>query len=132
MLSPSDVLPLRVADLTFPEAHPLAGQHGVVMAHAIRHPQGIVLFDTGIGRDNPRLDEAYRVVHRSLEQELAAHSIALDEIAAVVNSHLHFDHCGSNKLFPETPNLCSGEGVRRFVFARLYTSTVGGFRRRSL
>jgi glyoxylase-like metal-dependent hydrolase (beta-lactamase superfamily II) len=27
----------------------------------------------------------------------------MDEVTAIVNSHLHFDHCGNNRLFPGIP-----------------------------
>ena len=103
MLSLGDVLPLHLADLTFPANHPLRGQQGVVMAFAIRHSEGIVLFDTGIGRGSRRLDEGYAICHRRIEDELAVYGIGVEDVVAVVNSHLHFDHCGANSLFPEMP-----------------------------
>ena len=54
-MTPDDVIPLHLADVTYPASHPLAGQDGVVLAFAIRHPDGIVLVDTGVGQgDAPR------------------------------------------------------------------------------
>src|SRR2546426_958347 len=48
-MTPDDVIPLHLADVTYPSSHPLAGQDGPVLAFAIRHPDGIVLVDTGEG-----------------------------------------------------------------------------------
>ena len=42
-MTPSDVIPLHLADVTYPASHPLAGKDGPVLAFAIRHPDGIVL-----------------------------------------------------------------------------------------
>ena len=98
-----DVLPLHLADVTFPPDHPLSGQNGQLFAFAIRQPDGVILFETGIGRGNDRLDAHYQVVHRPLDGELERHGHRIDEVRAVVNSHLHFDHCGSNRLFPGVP-----------------------------
>jgi glyoxylase-like metal-dependent hydrolase (beta-lactamase superfamily II) len=103
MLSLDDVIPLHLADVTFPESHPLRSQIGQMFAFAIRHRSGLVLFETGIGRGNASLDRYYQVVHRPIELELERHEHRVDEVRAIVNSHLHFDHCGGNLLFPGVP-----------------------------
>ena len=59
-MTPDDVIPLHLADVTYPASHPLAGQDGVVLAFAIRHPDGIVLVDTGVGQGDAWVDENYR------------------------------------------------------------------------
>jgi N-acyl homoserine lactone hydrolase len=97
------VVPLHLADVSFPPFHPLAGQTGVVYAYAIRHRDGLVLLDTGVGWGNAQLDEAYRPVRRPLEVALAAHGFHRADVVLVVNSHLHFDHCGGNRLFADVP-----------------------------
>jgi glyoxylase-like metal-dependent hydrolase (beta-lactamase superfamily II) len=99
----ADVIPLHLADVTFPPAHPLAGQTGVVYAYAIRHTDGLVLLDTGVGWGNAELDQAYRPARRPLEAALERHKLRLADVALVINSHLHFDHCGGNRLFPGIP-----------------------------
>jgi glyoxylase-like metal-dependent hydrolase (beta-lactamase superfamily II) len=102
-LSMHDVLPLHLASVTFPDFHPLRGQTGDVLAFAVRHPTGLLLFETGVGRGNAFLDELYRIQHESIEEALAAHDHRLSDVRAVVNSHLHFDHCGNNSRFPGVP-----------------------------
>ena len=98
-----DVIPLHLADVTFPDAHPLSGQAGEVFAFALRHQTGLLLYETGIGRGNERLDNYYQVVHRPIEAELETHGHRVDDVRLVVNSHLHFDHCGNNMRFPGVP-----------------------------
>src|SRR4051812_26252910 len=101
--SVEDVIPLHLADLTFPEWHPLHGQRGAVLAFALRHPSGLLLYETGIGRGNDLIDGYYQPVHHSLEAELEAAGHHLSDVRLVVNSHLHFDHCGNNTLFAGVP-----------------------------
>ncbi|MBI1886070.1 MAG: N-acyl homoserine lactonase family protein [Chloroflexi bacterium] len=103
MLSLSDVKPLHLADVSFPEGHPRAGETGPVFAFAVLHPQGPLLIDTGIGGDSPEIERWYRPVRTPLSEALAAVGLRPDDITAVVNSHLHFDHCGENRLFPGRP-----------------------------
>jgi N-acyl homoserine lactone hydrolase len=102
-LSVEDVVPLHLADVTFPDWHPLSGDTGVVLAFALRHPTGLLLFETGIGDGNLFVDETYRVRHYSIDAALAAHGHHVNEVRLVVNSHLHFDHCGNNFRFPGVP-----------------------------
>lgn len=102
-LALEDVIPLHLADVTFPDFHPLRGQIGEVFAYALRHPSGLVLYETGIGQGNAFLDHHYRVVHRPIEAELEAHGHRLGDVRLIVNSHLHFDHCGNNPRFPGVP-----------------------------
>ena len=80
MLSLEDVIPLHLADVTFPDSHPLRGQIGQMFAFAIRHRSGLVLFETGIGRGNASLDRYYQVVHRPIELELERHEHRIDDV----------------------------------------------------
>jgi len=100
VMSPDDVVPLHLADVTYPSEHPLAGQTGVVMAFAIRHVSGILLVDTGIGEGNDWIDESYRPVRRTVHDALGAAGLDPAEVRAIINTHLHFDHCGQNRAFP--------------------------------
>ena len=68
-----------------------------VFVHTIEHPQGLVLVDTGMIDSLPALDEAWKPEPHPLPDELVS------RVALVVNTHLHFDHCGGNRLFPGIP-----------------------------
>ena len=63
--------------------------------HVIEHPDGRVLVDTGMIDSTPELDEAY-------SPRFDPAKIPRD-VALVINTHLHFDHCGGNRLFAGTP-----------------------------
>ena len=92
-----------MAEFRFADDEPLAGQVGVVMAYVVRHRQGLLLFDTGFGFGNAELDAYYRIRARRLPDVLEAQGIALADIGAVANCHLHVDHAGQNGLFPGIP-----------------------------
>jgi glyoxylase-like metal-dependent hydrolase (beta-lactamase superfamily II) len=79
-----------------PEWHP---EHGSfepfpVYGWLVRHPDGPILVDTGIGRGHPLIDEWYRPRVTELGAALAAVDTELADVTGVVLSHLHFDHCG--------------------------------------
>ena len=73
------------------------------MAYAVRHRGGTLLFDTGFGFENAELDAYYRPRARRLPDVLAETGVAVGDIDAVVNCHLHVDHAGQNALFPGIP-----------------------------
>ncbi|MBR8642368.1 N-acyl homoserine lactonase family protein [Streptomyces tuirus] len=76
-----------------------------VLAYLVRHDQGLILFDTGIGHAGPATEARYRPRRRELRAALSASGVALDDISLVVNCHLHFDHCGGNPLLGGRPIL---------------------------
>jgi N-acyl homoserine lactone hydrolase len=98
-----DVVPLHVADVTYPVGHPSAGQTGPVLVFAIRHPQGLGLVDTGIGAGNEWIAEHYQPVGRSVRDALGDAGLDPDAVRLLINTHLHFDHCGQNSAFPGVP-----------------------------
>src|SRR5712691_4963002 len=63
--------------------------------HVIEHPDGRVLVDTGMIDSTPELDEEW---HPFFDPERIPR-----DVACVINTHLHFDHCGGNRLFPGVP-----------------------------
>jgi N-acyl homoserine lactone hydrolase len=63
--------------------------------HVVDHPGGRVLVDTGLIDSTPELDEQW-------SPRFDADAIPRD-VLFVVNTHLHFDHCGGNRLFRGTP-----------------------------
>jgi N-acyl homoserine lactone hydrolase len=72
--------------------------HGFVVAH----PGGAVLVDTGVGGPQDVLDD-WRVVNRSVADALAELDMSPADIDMVINTHLHFDHCGQNAVFSHAP-----------------------------
>src|SRR5215210_695335 len=64
----------------------------------IEHPDGLVLVDTGMIDTTPAIEDDGEEWHPNpLPDELVS------RVAVVVNTHLHFDHCGGNRLFPGVP-----------------------------
>lgn len=61
----------------------------------IEHPEGLVLVDTGMIDSTPDLDEEWEPVPHP-------ENIPRD-VVCVINTHVHFDHCGGNRLFPGVP-----------------------------
>ena len=72
--------------------------HGFV----VTHPGGAVLVDTGVGGPQDVLDD-WRVVNRSVADALAELDMSPADIGLVINTHLHFDHCGQNAVFKHAP-----------------------------
>ena len=86
------VTPVRVADL-LAEAERMP-----VYVHIIDHPNGRVLVDTGMTELHPLVADMDPRLLPLSEQD-----VGLAGIDIVVNTHLHFDHCGGNHLFAGRP-----------------------------
>jgi N-acyl homoserine lactone hydrolase len=93
----------EVATFSHPTGSPLAGRGGIVIAYAVVHPEGLLVFDTGIGTGNAEIDEAYRPIVRDLPSLMSDRGLDPDEVVAIACSHLHFDHAGQNAAFPGRP-----------------------------
>jgi N-acyl homoserine lactone hydrolase len=87
------ITPVLVADL-------LAGDERMpVYVHVVDHPDGRVLVDTGMTQLHPAVaDMDPRLTPLSAQAEFDLGSVDI-----VVNTHLHFDHCGGNHLFAGRP-----------------------------
>ena len=89
---PISITPVRVADL-------LAGDERMpVYVHVIDHPDARVLVDTGMTELHPAVADMDPRLSPLGEQDFD-----LAGIDIVVNTHLHFDHCGGNHLFAGRP-----------------------------
>jgi N-acyl homoserine lactone hydrolase len=73
------------------------GQTWPGFAHTVELSAGLVLVDTGMIDSTPELDDEWTPTPHPLPAELVS------RVAVVINTHLHFDHCGGNRLFPGVP-----------------------------
>ncbi len=88
---------LTLATVTsVPEWHPEHDTFTPFPVHAwvIRHPDGVILVDTGVGLGNGLIDDWYHPQATVLTAALDVVGLSPSDIVAVVLSHLHFDHCG--------------------------------------
>ena len=70
-----------------------------VYVHVIDHPDARVLVDTGMTELHPAVADMDPRLFPLTEQA----DLDLASIDVVINTHLHFDHCGGNHLFTGTP-----------------------------
>ncbi|MBM9466333.1 N-acyl homoserine lactonase family protein [Nakamurella sp. YIM 132084] len=87
------VTPVLVAELL------AEGERMPVCVHVIDHPDGRVLVDTGMTELHPAVADMDPRLFPLGEQP----GVDLGSIDIVVNTHLHFDHCGGNRLFAGRP-----------------------------
>ena len=66
-----------------------------VYVYTIEHADGVVLVDTGMLDSTPELDEECQPV--PMPENIPR------DVVRIINTHLHFDHCGGNRLFPGVP-----------------------------
>ncbi|HVW87943.1 MAG TPA: MBL fold metallo-hydrolase [Gaiellaceae bacterium] len=92
MRTPPIITPLLVAELL------VEGDRWPVYVHVIDHPDARVLVDTGMTELRPEvMDMDPRLT------PLTGQDFDLAAVDIVVNTHLHFDHCGGNHLFAGRP-----------------------------
>jgi N-acyl homoserine lactone hydrolase len=70
------------------------GERWPVFGWTIETSAGRVLVDTGMVDSTPELDAEWGPVLREWD---------VPDVVAVINTHLHFDHCGGNRLFAGVP-----------------------------
>jgi N-acyl homoserine lactone hydrolase len=86
------ITPLFVADLL------VETERMPVYVHVIDHPDARVLVDTGMTELRPEAADMDPRLRPLSEQDFDVASVDI-----VVNTHLHFDHCGGNHLFAGRP-----------------------------
>ncbi len=78
----------------------------------------VVLIETGFGNKiAPRLKEIYLTQER-LPASLAAAGIAPTEVDIVVNTHLHWDHCGWNSVLDDQGSVQSSFPNAQYIAHR--------------
>jgi len=94
------------------------------LGYLVTHPQGVLLFDTGMG-SAPDVDAHYRPRRRPLAEALAGLGVGLDDVDLVANCHLHFDHCGGNPdlagrpVFTQAGELAAARTTTDYTLAEL-------------
>ena len=86
------ITPLLVAELL------VEGERWPLYVHVIDHPEARVLVDTGMTELHPAMADLDPSLFPLSDQ-----AFDLAGIDVVVNTHLHFDHCGGNHLFTGRP-----------------------------
>jgi N-acyl homoserine lactone hydrolase len=92
VITPPAITPLLVAELL------VEGERWPVYVHVIDHPDARVLVDTGMTKLRPEIADMDPRLTPLTEQDFD-----LAAIDIVINTHLHFDHCGGNHLFAGRP-----------------------------
>lgn len=85
---PTTVTPIKVGELGAVEMP--------IFVHVVDHPAGRILVDTGLAELHPLVEDMQPSI-----APLDRQGFDLDSVDIVVNTHLHFDHCGGNRLFPK-------------------------------
>ena len=97
-------MPLHLVEAHLPEHERWpADRPFPIVAHAVEHRDGVFLFDTGLGTGNAEIDAELTPIRVPLPDALAEHGVAMSDITAVANCHLHCDHSGQNGLFSGRP-----------------------------
>ena len=91
----------------------------------IEHDDGLILIDTGAGnKENEKFHDIYGLENAgangrtALEDAIAEAGFRPDDIAIVINSHLHFDHAGGNTWRNEAGDVLPAFPHARYVVQR--------------
>jgi N-acyl homoserine lactone hydrolase len=97
----STVTRMEVGGFLAPETY-APGERVVVNAWLVRHPETMLLVDTGIAEHLPPDDvERLKFVRTPITEALASIGTTPKAIDLVINCHLHADHAGGNVAFPD-------------------------------
>lgn len=145
---------LDLGRLEYDEGFPLAGgavstrsdpnpdstrRQVAIIGSLIEHPKiGPVLFDTGAPANWPELwppivQELFAITsyepEHHLDAALGAAGFGLDDIKAIVLSHLHLDHAGGLEFFRgrDVPIYVQGEELKRAFYAVATGEDVGAY-----
>src|SRR3990172_917242 len=88
----------------------------------IEHESGLVLIDTGAGnKETQKFLDIYGIENDGsgqrtmLEAALSSAGFKAEDISLVINTHLHFDHCGGNTAIEGDGRVVSAFPNARFV-----------------
>ena len=80
----------------------------------VRTGKQTILIETGIGNKLSEKTKGFFLPQEKLLESLSAAKVKPEEIDIVINSHLHFDHCGWNTVYKD------GKAVATFPNAKYY------------
>jgi N-acyl homoserine lactone hydrolase len=89
---------LEIRRLQLASLRGIDGRRWPVHGFVVTHPGGAALVDTGVGGPDEWLSD-WRAVGCSVADALAEFDMTPGDIDMVINTHLHFDHCGQNAVF---------------------------------
>ena len=85
----------------------------------VRTEKENILVDTGVGNLPPKYQKFHDVI-RTKDEELSSSlrkaGLRPEDVTMVVNTHLHFDHCGNNHMFPNSKFLIQTDEIRYAYF----------------
>jgi N-acyl homoserine lactone hydrolase len=85
----------------------------------VRTDTETILVDTGVGTLPAKYEKFHQVI-RNKEEELTyslkTAGLKPSDVTMIVNTHLHFDHCGNNKLFENCKFLVQTDEIRYAYF----------------
>ena len=91
----------------------------------VEHPSGLILIDTGAGnKEAERFLELYGIENGGanertmLEDGLAELGVRTEDVAIVINTHLHFDHAGGNTFRDDADTIQLAFPKARYVVKR--------------
>ncbi len=85
----------------------------------VRTEKENIIVDTGVGNLPPKYQKYHDVIRKKQEElrySLKKAGLRPRDITLVVNTHLHFDHCGNNRLFENSKFLVQTEEIRYAYF----------------
>ncbi len=71
-----------------------------VYAYLVTCESDVLLIDTGVGEGSSYVERVFQPERTPMAEALARFGLKPADVTLLVNSHLHFDHCGNNRLFP--------------------------------
>ena len=82
----------------------------------IEHSDGLFLFDSGYDRETVEeflpFEQPDQTAEQKLPAQLEACGFRPSDVTAVINSHLHFDHCGGQRHLPDAVTWVGKEELR--------------------
>lgn len=125
---------MTLGAVELPGFHPRAASGVcIVQGFVIAHPDGPIVVDTGVADDHDLINELYRPTTTPLIAALNDLGIDERDVAAIINTHLHFDHCGQNRALPNVPVFVQAaevEAARLPMFTVPEWAEIAGDRRR--